>query len=278
MLNPKKKYLQIALNSTLDEAQRIIGQIPLDERIIIEAGTPLIKAYGIRGIRDIRFWWQQRVYGYAARGLAGVGQGWAKEDFKELEQMFVEGGFLGEKMGQFLERKRIKKGKNENLNKIPFNPYIVADLKCMDRGAREVEIAKQGGAGAAVSLGHAPIETLDAFIDNCERFQLDSMIDMMNVEYPLSVLRQLKKPPHVVILHRGVDEEVFDAESEIPYHEIYRIKENYDIMVGVAGGDTFQEVQSSIFNDADIVVVWKSFYQSTAETAKLAKEFLKEIR
>jgi len=47
MLDKKQRYLQIALNSTLDEARSIINQIPLDKRIIIEAGTPLIKAYGV---------------------------------------------------------------------------------------------------------------------------------------------------------------------------------------------------------------------------------------
>jgi len=148
----------------------------------------------------------------------------------------------------------------------------------MDRGIKEVEIAREGEANAAVALGHAPIETLDAFIENCEKAGLDSMIDMMNFEFPLNVLRQLKKPPQVVILHRGVDEETFNPEKEVPFHEIQRIKSNYDIMVAVAGGDAFDEARRAIFNDADIVVVWKSFYKSSAETAKLAEEFLKEIR
>jgi len=147
----------------------------------------------------------------------------------------------------------------------------------MDRGEREVKIAKEGGANAAVVLGQAPIETINAFIEECEKVGLDSMIDMMNVEYPLEVLRKLKTLPTGVILHRSVDEENFDPESEIPYYEIQRIKSNYDISVAVAGGDTIQEVQKAIFNDADIVVVWKSFYQNTAQTAKLAEEFLKEI-
>ena len=148
----------------------------------------------------------------------------------------------------------------------------------MDRGAREVEIARQGGASAATALGQAPIETLDTFIEKCENYNLDSMIDMMNVDFPLRILRQLKKVPQVVILHRGVDEEAFNPEKEIPYHEIQRIKSNYDIMIAIAGGDTFQEAQRAIFNDADIVVVWKSFYKSTTETANLAEQFLREIR
>ncbi len=264
MLNRKQRYLQIALNSTLEEAKAIINQIPLDKRIIIEAGTPLIKVYGIKGIKTIRDLWEQRI----------------------LSSYFITTGFSEEGSGQlnlinkFLEERGVKNQKREfgKKNKAALSPYIVADLKCMDRGATEIEIAYQAGASAAVALGQAPIETLNAFIEKCEEFNLDAMIDMMNVEYPLNVLRQLKKLPSVVILHRGVDEEVFNPESEIPYHEIQRIKENYDIMIAIAGGDTFQEVQRAIFNDADIVVVWKSFYKSTAETAKLAQDFLKEIR
>jgi len=258
MLDRKQKYLQIALNSTLEEAEAIIGQIPLDKRIIIEAGTPLIKNYGTKAIRKIRFWWEQRIFGIES------------ETFKTTKLK----PWWWTLLEKSLERKKELKKEKSTL----FIPYIVADLKCMDRGATEVEIASQGRANAAVALGQAPVETLDVFIEKCGDYNLDSMIDMMNVEYPLNVLRQLKKLPKVVILHRGVDEEVFDPESEIPYHEIHRIKENYDIMIAIAGGDTFQEVQRAIFNDADIVVVWKSFYKSTTETAKLAEEFLKEIR
>ena len=45
MLDPKRKYLQIALNSTLAEARKIITQIPLDDRIIIEADEKFCKTY-----------------------------------------------------------------------------------------------------------------------------------------------------------------------------------------------------------------------------------------
>ncbi|HUW72180.1 MAG TPA: orotidine 5'-phosphate decarboxylase / HUMPS family protein [Candidatus Humimicrobiaceae bacterium] len=262
MLDKKQKYLQIALNSTLNEAHSVISQIPLDKRIIIEAGTPLIKAYGIKGIRTIRNWWEERIFG-SSLGLSP-------------SPVFTSAGMIG-LLAKSLEKK-IKQNKKGQIAETVFAPYIVADLKCMDRGLREVEIAREGGANAAVALGHAPIETLDAFIENCEKAGLDSMIDMMNFEFPLNIIRQLKKPPQVVILHRGVDEETFNPEKEIPFHEIQRIKSDYDIMIAVAGGDTFEEARRAVFNDADIVVVWKSFYKSSIETAKLAEEFLKEIR
>lgn len=104
------------------------------------------------------------------------------------------------------------------------------------------------------------------------------MIDMMNVEYSLGVLQKLQKPPDVVILHRGVDEEHYNKEKMLPLHEIRRIKSRYNIMVSVAGGDTIREVQKSVFNDSDIVVIWKPVYHKTSDTANLVKEFLSQIK
>ena len=66
--------------------------------------------------------------------------------------------------------------------------------------------------------------------------------------------------------------------SRLPLHAIRRLKGTYDVRIAVAGGDTDREIQSAAFNDADIVVVWKSFYRSTNETASLATRFLDEIK
>lgn len=215
MLNKKYRYLQVALNSGMDEAKTIISRLPRSDRILVEAGTPLIKAYGYAGIRSIVNWW---------RG------------------------------------------------------YVVADLKTMDRGSTEAELAKQAGASGAIALGRAPIETLDSFIETCSKLQIDSMVDMMNVEMPVKQLRLLKKLPDVVILHRGVDEETFNRDKPIPYLHINKIRSSYDVMLSMAGGDTIREVQRAVFNDANIVVVWKEFYQPSAQTAQLAEEFLKAIK
>lgn len=213
ILEKRKKYLHVALNSTLEEAKEVISQLPISARILIEAGTPLIKIYGTDAISQIK-------------EMASAGT------------------------------------------------YIVADNKCADLAAREVEMVANAGANASTCLGVAPIETIDSFIEECQKFNIDSMIDMMNVASALAVLKKLKKLPDVVMLHRGVDESEFSKEKQIPYYQIKQIKGNYDVLVAVAGGDTIREVQRAIFNDADIVVVWKNFYQPSAETAQLAESFL----
>ena len=224
MLNRKTRYLQIALNSTLDEAREIISMLPPNPRIIIEAGTPLIKRYGLEAIRQLNSFWSYQ------------------------------------------------------LNSYNLEPYIVADVKTMDRGMTEVMLAKDAGASAVVALGIAPVETLDIFIKTCTEHNLDSMVDMMNVEQPVKVLRRLKKLPTVVILHRGVDEEMFNRDKPIPYLQINKIRASYNTLIAMAGGDTIREVQRAIFNDANIVVVWKEFYKSSTDTGRLVEEFLKVIK
>lgn len=272
-LSRKKRYLQIALNGTLEDAQKIIAKIPISDRIIIEAGTPLIKRYGEEGIKKIKNWYSQKIF-------------WNTTEYLQKEkQINISGNplisFVVQKATEKYQQAKYQKLENQNNisnNSQNIIPYVVADLKMMDRGETEVEMAKRAGADGVVALGHSPIESLNAFIQKCEELKMDAMIDMMNVEYPLSILRQLKKMPQVVMLHRGVDEEKFNKEKQIPLHEIRRIKSNYDILISIAGGDTLREAQRAIFNDADIVVVWKSFFQQAEDTADLAKQFLKEIR
>lgn len=220
MLNRKVKYLQIALNNSLHEARDIIDSLPVNPRIILEAGTPLVKREGIGVVSEIKRWWQRKIE----------------------------------------------------------NPYIVADLKTMDRGETEVKMAVEAGASGIIGLGQAPIETIDVLIDSCARLGADSMLDMMNIEHPVKVLRKLKRLPDVVVLHRGVDEETFNRDKPIPYIQINKLRATYDVLVSIAGGDTIREVQRSIFNGADIVVVWKEFFTASGDTGKLAEEFLKEIK
>ena len=217
----KGHYLQIAFNRPLSEVKGMVEALPLSEKIIIEAGTPLIKKYGAKGISSLKNW------------------------------------------------RDLKTG-SEN--------YIVADLKCMDRGLREVEIAAGAGAGAATCLGLAPTETIDEFIKNCEELGIDSMIDMMNIPFPFEILQKLKKRPKAVVLHRGADENEKNKEKQIPYRQVHQIKGAYNILISIAGAENFKEVRRAIFNDADIAVVWRSFYESPEKTAKLAEEFLRETR
>lgn len=222
MLNRRSKYLQIAFNRSINDVRAMINLLPLSDKILIEAGTPFIKQYGYKGIRELNNIWSDRL----------------------------------QKPG-----------------------YIVADLKCMDRGGREVEAASLAGASAATCLGLAPIETIDEFISECEKTGIDSMIDMMNIEFPFEILQKLKKLPVVVVLHRGADETENNKTITLRHDQIRRIKGSYgNVLISIAGGEKHRDVARTFFNDADIAVVWRSFYDDPKNSDKIANDFLKLVK
>lgn len=217
-LSRKKKFLHIALNSTLEESERIAQNINIKERVLVEVGTPLIKVYGIKAITTIK-------------------------------------------------------------NALPRGSYIIADSKCSDMAEKEVQLMSHAGANAVTCLGISSTETLDIFIAKCEEHNIDSMIDMMGIESPLEKLKELKKLPKVVILHRGVDETNISKFKLLPYYQIKQIKGAYnDVLIAVAGGDTLKEIESSIFNGADIITVWKDFYSFKKDENNIVDQFLKQIK
>jgi len=265
MLKRNTKYLQIAFNRSLGEIAKMIALLPLSDRIIIEAGYPLIKTYGVEAISSVRGFWLQKFFNPKDPKMG-------MKDFKlemlgltDLKEIIFKKDYL----------KKMFQGEKEAFPAI--SPYIVADLKCMDRAFTEVEAAKSAGAQAATCLGLAPIETMDAFIKKCEEIKIDSFLDMLNIEYPFEVLSKLKKLPKVVMLHRGVDEREENKDKEIPYFQIERIKGTYDdILIAIAGGETAREAITGSFNDADIIIVWKLFNENPEKIAEITREFLGE--
>ncbi len=254
MLSKKKRYIQIALNSTLTDAKTIISQLPTNDRILLEAGTPLLKTYGSEAIRRIRTWWEQKIL---ANSLT---QNPETATSLKLSDLFT----------------KQKNDAPERFKQL-INTYIVADYKAMDRGATEVEIAARAGASAITVLGQAPTETVDLLIEECNKRNIDSVVDMMNVDHPYKVLRKLKKLPTVVMLHRGVDETEIGS-TAFPIHKINKVKGAFNTLIAIGGGDTTREVQSAVFNGANIVMVWKDFYTATDLTSELVQSFLKEIK
>ena len=52
------RYVQFAFNGTMHQVRKTLPQIRYDPRILIEAGTPYIKQYGMDGVRLIRNLWK----------------------------------------------------------------------------------------------------------------------------------------------------------------------------------------------------------------------------
>lgn len=165
-----------------------------------------------------------------------------------------------------------------------WDGLIVADMKTMDGAIGEVDMIKEAGADAITILGASPTESLILFVERCKELGLISMVDMIGVDDPLYVLRPMKKPPDVVVLHRGRDEESTRGKV-IEYRHVNRIKSKYDVLISAAGGVTLKDARSAIFNGANIVVVnivrpedkWQGI-KTTGDVGEISKQFLETIK
>lgn len=164
-----------------------------------------------------------------------------------------------------------------------WSGVVVADMKIADGAMDEVIMARQAGANAITCLGSAPTPTLDLFIQTCKDNQMLSMIDLIGIKDPLTILRPLKKAADVVVLHRGRDEEM--AKNKIiEYRHINRIHSKFPSLISVAGGVDLRESRSAIFNGANIVVAnlvspagILTGISTSGEIAEVAQKFLDTI-
>ncbi len=161
--------------------------------------------------------------------------------------------------------------------------HLVADLKTVDGALGEVDMVRAAGATAATVIGSSPPEVLDLFIARCTELGMDSMIDMLGVDDPLKVVRQLRRPPDVVVLHRGRDEEGTRGKM-IKYRHVSRVRSKFDVLISAAGGVDLKEARSAIFNGANIVVVnlvrpgdpWEGI-RTDSDVGAMARQFLATI-
>lgn len=157
------------------------------------------------------------------------------------------------------------------LRNIAKSAFIIADLKTLDVGKVEVDLAFEETADAVVASGLASIQTLDKFIYEADRVGVYSFVDMMDVEQPIEKLKQLKQLPNLVIIHRAIDTE---ATAKPRWDLIKEVKEVGVKLVAVAGGIRPQTTIDALKSGADIIIVGRYITQSK-DIERSTREFLK---
>ncbi len=195
-------------------------------------------------------------------------------NIEENERIFIEAGT------PFIKKEGMKG--IERISQL-WDGIIVADIKTSDGAIGEIHMIKDAGASAATVLGSAPIETLNLFVEECKKLEVYSMIDMIGIEEPLKIIKKLRSPPDVVILHKGRDEESTRGKI-IGYKNVNKIRSKYNVLISAAGGVDLKEARSAIFNGANIVVAnlvaegqpWTGISENE-DVAAMAEKFLKTI-
>ena len=159
------------------------------------------------------------------------------------------------------------------LRQIAKDMFFVADLKTLDVGKVEVDIAYDETADAVVAAGLAPAETLDSFIHEAKRLAIYAAVDMLNVEDPLKKLKSLKEFPDIVILHRGIDQETGRTLGLDLIKEIRQTFKDKRFLIAVAGGIVPETAKEALEKGANIIIVGRYVTQSK-DIERSVRDFL----
>jgi len=133
---------------------------------------------------------------------------------------------------------------------------IVADLKTMDAGFLETEMAALAGADVVCILGIAPDSTIIDAVGAGKKFKVKIFADLIGVENPVERAIQLEKlGADIIGLHIGLDQQLRSGFDKIPFPTLIELKKRVKIDIGVAGGLKAETIPKAIECGADILII-----------------------
>jgi bifunctional enzyme Fae/Hps len=159
------------------------------------------------------------------------------------------------------------------LRQVAKDIFFVADLKTLDVGKVEVDLAFEETADAVVASGLAPGETIDSFVHEAKRLGIYAVVDMLNVEDPLKKLKSIKEFPDIVVLHRGIDQETGRSHGLELIPEIRGAFKDRRFLIAVAGGIVPETAKEALAKGANIIIVGRYVTQSK-DIERAVRDFL----
>ena len=131
---------------------------------------------------------------------------------------------------------------------------LVADMKTMDVGAFEVEIAAKAGADIVTVLGLSDDGTISESVLTARKYGAAIMLDLINVPDKVACAKRAEElGVSYVCLHVGIDEQMKGEGS--PLDIITEVSKAVSIPVAVAGGITSETAPKVIEHGASVVIV-----------------------
>ena len=153
---------------------------------------------------------------------------------------------------------------------------VVADMKTMDVGDVEVEMAAKAGASVVCLLGVASDETVREGIAAAHRYGADIMVDLMRVPDLEERARRVEElGADIVGVHVSIDEQMTGRR---PYEDIRRVASCCSIPVAAAGGITSETAAVAVENGASIVIVGGAIIKAeqVSEAARAVKTAMEQ--
>jgi len=112
---------------------------------------------------------------------------------------------------------------------------IVADLKTLDTGFLEVEMAAQAGADVVGIAGVADLETVKGAVQAADKYNITLMADLIAVDNPVQRAKELEKAGvDVIEFHTSIDRQ--QQGEGVAFDQLKKLASSLNIPVAVAGG------------------------------------------
>jgi len=130
---------------------------------------------------------------------------------------------------------------------------IVADMKTIDTGAMEVEMAAKSGADVVSVLAVAGETTIREALAAARKYGCELMVDIMNVSNPVSVARTLDAMcVDYICVHVGIDQQM----RGVDVIDVLRdVASEVGVPLAVAGGIDAERAAEAVRAGAEIIIV-----------------------
>lgn len=153
---------------------------------------------------------------------------------------------------------------------------IVADMKTVDVGRFETEMAAKSGADVICVLGAADDGTIKESVKAGRQYGIKIMVDLFGVSDKVKRAKEVEKiGVDYVCVHTSIDEQM---RGKIVFDDVKNISKAMSIPVAVAGGINSENVLSALKSGADIVIVGGAITKekNVTNAARRIKKAIKE--
>lgn len=157
-----------------------------------------------------------------------------------------------------------------------FKKPIMADLKTMDTGSLEAEMAFKEGAEITSVCGASDIDTIAGAVKAAKKNKKETLVDLINVKNKNKIKKIIDLKPDYVCTHTGID---MQNQGMTPFEDLKKLQKmlkeskNRKTKVSVAGGINLENIDQVIKQRPDVVIVGGAITK-----ADNPKEVVKELK
>ena len=155
---------------------------------------------------------------------------------------------------------------------------ILADMKTIDTGAIEVEMAAKSGADIVIILALSDNSTVAEAIRAARKYGSEIMVDLLNVQNPVDRAKELEDiGVDYVNVHVGIDQQMIGMD---PFEVLKEVVEEVSIPVATAGGLDAKSAAKCVSMGADIIIVGSNIVKSrdVTKSTKIIREAIDKAK